>query len=206
MTPSPLIHVIPHFKLYHAFPYIIRTLSSSHRHLGFQLRPGHYFERMPNAFSPMRSPIFLASALSSSEMSLKEAASWCAQDLQNVTWRFTKAPAACLPLPLTFWLYVIHAMLLHSCFRPHLAGRLKLGLLWECFPLTRAAQWVLTTLSIIKGLKHCEKLVNPEKYWVDCSQLVGQTSLGHWKLSVYQRRIAFIGWSFNLKLVSKSSN
>ena len=38
-----------------------------------QLGKASHFERMANAFSPMRSPIFFASALSSSEMSSQQA-------------------------------------------------------------------------------------------------------------------------------------
>ena len=83
-------------------------------------------------------------------------------------------------LPLTFWLYVIHARLLHSFFRATLAGRLKLGLWWECCPLTRAAtQHYIRDWSIAQD------------WW----QLEGPTSLGNWKDSVYQTRIVFIDCS-----------
>ena len=41
--------------------------------ISMQLRKASHFERMANAFSPMRSPIFFASALSSSEMSSQQA-------------------------------------------------------------------------------------------------------------------------------------
>ena len=41
--------------------------------ISMQLGKASHFERMANAFSPMRSPIFFASALSSSEMSSQQA-------------------------------------------------------------------------------------------------------------------------------------
>ena len=142
--------------------------------------PGHYFERMPSAFSPMRSPIFLASALSSSEMSLKKAASCEGGQKIYKKWREDLRRHQLHVLPLTFWLYAIHARLLHSFFRATLAGRLKLGLWWECCPLTRAAtQHYIRDWSIAQD------------WW----QLEGPTSLGNWKDSVYQTRIVFIDCS-----------